>query len=193
MKRKAFWIVIFINLLLTLTDGLLTYIGTPDLRFESNPLISFFGLGWSSLILSNILWFAFFALCAYFTLVKYQSPRFNVNSFQEYISMLFYNRPDKFIWSWYRLPKNWKPYLSAGGFAFMLTLPITRLIAILEWTFRLTHSPLDSLVSSLSMQLPFYRLDLLVAVMVVLFSFSFWMVKEYNRNKKELKRQVSFE
>ena len=40
-----FWIFIIINFLLMISDGILTYIGTPDLTLEGNPLVSVLEFG----------------------------------------------------------------------------------------------------------------------------------------------------
>ncbi len=49
MKKLKFWILITIYVLLMLADGLLTFINTPDLSMEANPLVANLGLGWVAL------------------------------------------------------------------------------------------------------------------------------------------------
>ena len=193
MKRKLFWIAILINLALTLADGILTYIGTPNLRFEYNPLVYSFGFGWMSLLISNIIGFAFYILCAYYTLIKYKRPHFKVNSFNDYVSMLLYDKSGKKSIAWYQLPKNVKPYLSATAFAFMVALPIARLITVSEWCIHLTNRRLDAIYSAWRIHLPFNRLDLLVAFVTVIFSLIYWLFKEYCENKKFMETHLGYE
>ena len=41
------------NLLIHLMDGLVTYVNTPDLEREWNPLIRVLGFGWEALFIAN--------------------------------------------------------------------------------------------------------------------------------------------
>ncbi len=58
VKKATFWILIALYLLLAFADGALTYINTPDLAMEGNPLVANLGLGWSALAIANIAVFA---------------------------------------------------------------------------------------------------------------------------------------
>ena len=53
------------NLLIHLADGLVTYVNTPGLEREANPLVSRLGLGWGALFAANLLGFGFIVLCAW--------------------------------------------------------------------------------------------------------------------------------
>ena len=50
------------NLLIHLADGLVTYVNTPDLKREANPLVSRLGLGWGALFGANLIGFVFIVL-----------------------------------------------------------------------------------------------------------------------------------
>ncbi|MBQ5885802.1 MAG: hypothetical protein IIW79_05270 [Clostridia bacterium] len=57
MRKIKFWILIVVLVLLAFADGLLTFINTPDLSMEGNPLVASLGLGWEALAIANILVF----------------------------------------------------------------------------------------------------------------------------------------
>ena len=66
-KKTIFWFLVIINIILSITDIVITYIGSPDLSREGNLLVYTFGLGWSSLINITIP----FDLLFYFSLKVY--------------------------------------------------------------------------------------------------------------------------
>jgi len=117
--KTKFYLCAAITLLLILADGALTYIGTPDLSMEGNPLVSVLGLGWKALFIANSIGFALYVSGVYYAFVRYKSPVIQCNGLKQYSSMLFFNRPDKFIWNFYRMPKNWAPTFAVCGYALM--------------------------------------------------------------------------
>ena len=73
MKKARFWILIAIYLLLAFADGALTYINTPDLSLEGNPLVAKLGLGWGALAIANVAVFALFFTASYYSFFKYKT------------------------------------------------------------------------------------------------------------------------
>lgn len=185
-----------ITLLLALLDGVLTYINTPDLKYEANPLVTVFGLGWGALFLANLIFYALYVCLAYFLFFKYESPVLQVNNVREYVSQLYYSRPDKFVWFFYKWPKNWKPLVAVGAFAYIFVSPIARSILVFEWLM-ITFSIQSKLYSRLCSMLPFQRFDVALAAILISFLFVFWLNREYQINQKmwetKLKSQLSME
>jgi hypothetical protein len=69
----------------------LTFLGTPDLSDEGNPISAIFDLGWFALVIANIIAIIVFSLFAHVAFDKYKTPCFTVKNFFEFYLMLFYN------------------------------------------------------------------------------------------------------
>lgn len=50
-RKKAFFLLVGLVLFTRLADAVTTYIGSPDLRYELNPVVSVFHSGWLGLFL----------------------------------------------------------------------------------------------------------------------------------------------
>lgn len=125
-----------ITIIIALLDLIFTCIGTkPDLSNEANPIISLFGGGLTHLIIINIIIIPIFIVLYYYSLIKYQPKFVDCENFKQYISMLFYGRPDKFIWSLYKWPKTkeGKRFILALGGILAISVNIARLRPVLEW------------------------------------------------------------
>lgn len=176
MKYK-FGVFAAFYFLTMMLDFLMTFFATPDLVIEGNPLVSIFGFGWISLIIANIIVYAFYLFIVYYSFVKYQ----HVTNFGEshlcYISNLLFDRPDRFRWVFYRTPKNWAPVFAAIGYGLAYALPISRIFVIAEWSMLLTGTFLNVLFSVLQ-AVPFGRLDILAALCIAIFLLFHWFFRE---------------
>ena len=54
------------NLLIHLMDGLVTYVNTPDLKREWNPLVRIWGFGWEALFIANFIGFILIVLATWY-------------------------------------------------------------------------------------------------------------------------------
>ncbi len=179
MKKVKFWISIILYLSLALTDCLLTYINTPDLSFEANPLVTKFGLGWGTLATVNIIVFILLFAISYYSFFKYKTVYTKETKFTAYCSQIINDRPDKF-WS-FALPKHMAPILACAGYASLYALIIGRAIIVFEWlciTFNATWSSGYFYFRNTYLG---GRFDLIVSmVFVVLFMF-YWLYKEFKK------------
>ena len=188
-RRQTFvkkWLIAFaVHAALVLADGALTYYNTPDLANEGNPLVSRLNLGWGALITINLLLLvAMFFLCR-FVFEKYQTIVADVPNVRSYISQLWFNRPDKFAWTFYKLPKNWKPVLANSGYAIYFAFCAGRLICVLEWVGVSIGLDMSGYYSFRD-KLLFGRLDILVACVVGIAFLFIWYYVEYRNNQKLL-------
>ncbi|MCL2189066.1 MAG: hypothetical protein FWC16_09130 [Defluviitaleaceae bacterium] len=82
MQRCKFWGITIIMFALSLADIVLTYIGTPDLRNEGNPVIVLihenWGLGWHYIIFINIIIFFVLTTMAYYRFIKINFIRYPI-------------------------------------------------------------------------------------------------------------------
>ena len=115
-------------------DAGLTYLATPDLFWEGNPLVRIFGLGWTALIVVNIVVFIPYSFLMYVAIFKYERVHIPCTSFREYTSMLFFGRPNvKNPFLALRTPNNFSAYAAALCFAIMMSMVIMRSVLIMEW------------------------------------------------------------
>ena len=131
MKKIVFWTLMATYTMLVLADGVLTWLNTPDLLMEGNPLVAQFGLGWGALALANIVVLALVFGAGYYSFFVYQ-PRFNdETTFTRYISQLLFDRPDRF-WTGL-IPKHGKPYVAMLGEALLYACIVGRVVIVAEW------------------------------------------------------------
>ncbi|MCL2757019.1 MAG: hypothetical protein FWD43_02930, partial [Coriobacteriia bacterium] len=169
-----------------LADGAFTYIGTPDLSMEANPLVAYFGFGWGALFIANVIGISFQIVFAYYAFIGYKSPLLPYKGFKEFFSMLYYKRPDKFKWSFYKFPKNWKPVLAMSGYALAIAPLIARAVVVFQWVLVLTDAPMLVAYNSFRSLFPFTRFDVFLACIVVIALLIVWQYREYRINKKRI-------
>jgi len=119
--------------------------GTPDLRFEGNPLVIAFGLGWPALTVKNIAALIIFVLLAYYYSVKYERKFVPCKNIKEFCSMLLYERPDKFYWIFYKSANNRKAFWALVAYAFIFPALTLRIVAVSEWLLVLQRNSWQSL------------------------------------------------
>ena len=180
--KKKFYLLLAVYLLFALLDGLLTILYSENLKYEANPLVTELALGWGALFTANVCAFAGLYFLTRYTFLKYETIKAPVKNRREYLSQIFFNRPDKFIWSFYRMPKNWKPFIAMSGYAAIYALIAGRIIIVFQWlTFR---CPIES-YNRLRASMPFARLNVVVAVIVTVACMVIWFENEYKRSKAE--------
>ena len=186
--KRNFALLIGLQIGLAITDGIMTYIGTPDLAMEGNPLVANLGLGWGALFTANVVVISLMGLAIYYANVKYKRPVIAGKTFVEYFTILFYNRPGKFIWLLYKWPKNWRPCIAVAGYLFGIVMPVARSILIFEWVLYLTDSPFRVYYRKFKSAVPFNRVDVLVGVILYFCLFIYWLRREYRINQSTVWR-----
>lgn len=87
---------------------------------EMNPLVSWFGMGWNALVISNIA-LVLLILVAYYYHCFHFNPKKRVtdspSNYREYVSLLYFGVKNQFYQSLYRIPKYGKPYFAHMGYA----------------------------------------------------------------------------
>ena len=193
-----FWILTVLTLVIAIADVSLTFIGTPDLSRESNPLIYTIGLGWGALIATNVIVTSLFIGLYYYSFVLFKPALIQCNGFKEFYSIINFNQPDKFIWTLYKIPKNKIAYsylLACGGFLTAI-VSILRIRAVLEWIGILTNSELAylyfKLIENISFVTPIGRFDMILFLLFpTIFACFYWYYNQYKINKIALKNQNS--
>ncbi len=184
-----------LTIIASVLDNLFTYIGSPDLSLETNPIVYSLGYGWGVLIAVNVIIISIFIYLYYYSFVRFRPCVVECSNFKEYRSMLYFNRPDKFIWTLYKFPKNKRVYsytLACTGYVATIILPIMRLKYVSEWIIFLTSDELwrsyCDLIKNFSFNTVLGRIDSIFIVFFgAVFLCLFWFYKQYKINKKELK------
>ena len=183
MKKLKFWGLIIILVLLVFADGLLTFINTPDLSMEGNPLVAKLGLGWVALAIANICVLALMFVTAYYSYFKYKTIYTNETKFTEYCSQVVYDRPDMF-WKGF-IPKHITPYVAALGFSGLYALIIARTILVFEWLCITFNATWANAYFAFRNTYCFGRLDIVVAVITAIIGVFYFFYKEF---KKQLNK-----
>lgn len=182
-----------LTLLIGFFDLFLTYLGTPDLSNEANPLAKA-GLGWVGLIVGNIVFSAACIALYFYSFFIFKAELIPCNGFKEYISMLYYDRPDKFRWIFgigHKSQKRVKKYALACVGYLAFAVEIARCRAIFEWICVLYFKDLAYRMFSYFENISFLsvlgRFDMLLFVLIiVLLVYVYWFYKQYRINKKAL-------
>jgi len=191
-NKLKFYVFNIICLVTTIGDLLITYVGSPDLLLEANILVTVFGLGWTALIIANIFAYTLALVLLYYAFIKYKRTILECNSFTQYLSMLYFNRPDKAKWLWYKYPKGKMFILLAPvGFALAYMYPVLRLIAISGWVLHLASIEF-CIFCSLGMPHFYFKhievvFFLIIGLIIMIFLLLYWYVREYKINKVGLK------
>lgn len=187
MKKAKFWILITVLLILQLADMSLTYLNTPDLSMEGNPLVAKFGLGWEALIIANVLSFTLAFLVSYYSYFKYKTIYTNQTKFTSYFSQIIYDRPDMF---WKGLfPKHITPYIAGFGFSGLYAFIAARAVLVFEWIYiTFNENWWENTYFILTNRHFFGRFDIVVSTIVTIVAFLWWCYKEF---KKQLKSKVT--
>lgn len=164
VKKKAI-IIIALFLLLTVADMSVTYLGTPTLIMEANPVVSHLGAGWGGLIVSNLITLVIYAVLVWYSYVIYILPPSSATSWKEYL----------------KETDQYKPvgsFFAMVGYALGWSMIISRLIPVGEWLILLSPLSVDW-YWSLRGAIPFGRLDLWLAIILTIVFCVLWNHRNY--------------
>ena len=104
---------------------------TPDLRKESNIVVSQMGGGWAAVMVvqAAVLVLICFLLHYYFFAFRPVRPMEKDLSIKEYVSFFHFYNPSHFAAIFFRLPKNWNGFLSMSGYVGTATLLVASILA----------------------------------------------------------------
>lgn len=102
--------------------------------YETNPISSILGMGWTALVAVNVIVIAFVLYGYYYYTYKYQIKYYSnpPKQLTAYVSDIYYGVPDKFYQILFRVPKNRKVAISHFGYIAIRLLIISSFIATLH-------------------------------------------------------------
>ncbi len=178
-------------LLTTILDLVFTYIATPNLLLEGNPLSNQPNFGWTGLIAINVITFAGYVLMARYAFLKYESPITNETDMKRYLALINYGDADKYVPMMWKLPKNWGPQTACMCWSVVCVLPFCRMIIVFEWFLLIMRirNPLTELFFTVVACFPMGRIDIFLAVIGAWILSFVWIKKEFKKNLREIEKR----
>jgi phosphotransferase system glucose/maltose/N-acetylglucosamine-specific IIC component len=101
---------------------------------ETNPLTRFLGVGWSGLIITNVIIVGLIIFAFYYYTFKYATKKTESIPIKltDYISELYFNEKGRFYQVFYRTPKNKKVLLAHSGYVLVRVLIIGSFLATIH-------------------------------------------------------------
>jgi hypothetical protein len=102
---------------------------------ETNPLYRLFGIGWTGLIIANIIIVGLVIFAFYNFYFRYKRPT-NLNKepkdYIELASLQYFNSPDKFYQIFYKIPKNKTVLFAHFGYVLTIVFIIASFLATIH-------------------------------------------------------------
>lgn len=164
------------NLLIHLMDGLVTFVNTPDLEMEGNPLVSRLGFGWGALFTANLIGFIVIVLSAW-CFCRYEHVKIPSKNTFDYLMKLLYGENYKPVWFWYKFSRNYRAVLAWSSYAIYWGETAGAPVFVIGWLLRMLHIR------------PFWWRDYWIAggigLAVILWSMYRWMREGYRLSRAE--------
>ncbi len=175
-------------LLTIILDLLFTYIATPNLLLEGNPLYNSFNMGWAGLIVINAITFVGYILMAWYAFIKYKPPKTNETDLKRYMALINYGDADKYVPMMWKLPKNWGPQTACLCWSVVCVLPFCRMIIVFEWFLMILgiRNIYTEIFFSIVAVFPLGRIDIFLAIIGAWILSFVWIKKEFKANLREI-------
>lgn len=187
-NKQGFIFSICSYFLVTALDLYFTYIATPNLELEGNPLYNVLFFGWPGLITINVITFIIFSLIAYYGFIAYKRPITNETDIRRYLSFISYGTPDKYSVMMWRLPKYWAPQFACLCWSVSVILPFSRLSIVILWFLLILKIDAPVFFEIVAM-IPFGRIDFLIALLGAWILSFIWVAKEFKLNCKNIENR----
>jgi len=118
-KNKLEFFLLTLFLVITRCwDITATYIVTPNLEKETNPIVSIFGQGWITIIIIQIIVVSLIIILNYYSLfkTKISYPSQNGYSFREFITYYYFGEKQNLTKILYKFPKYKSTLIKALGY-----------------------------------------------------------------------------
>ena len=102
------------------------------IKDERNPLTYFVGVGWTGLIIANVLVVGVIIALLYYFYFRYKrpvNPKYKARNYRELASLHYFNRPDRFYQLFYKMPKNKEVIFAHFGYITTIVCIIGSFIA----------------------------------------------------------------
>ena len=187
-NKLKFWLCCIAYLVTIILDLLFTYIATPNLLLEGNPLFNMMDFGWSGLIILNVVTFIGYILMAWYAFIKYKRPITDETDMKRYLAKINYGDADSYVPMMWKLPKNWAPQTACLCWSIVCVLPFCRMIIVLEWFLMIIgfRNIVTETFFTIVTLFPMGRIDIVLAVIGAWILSFVWIKKEFKANLEEI-------
>ena len=187
-NKLKFWLCCIAYLVTIILDLLFTYIATPNLLLEGNPLFNIMDFGWSGLIILNVVTFIGYILMAWYAFIKYKRPITDETDMKRYLAKINYGDADSYVPMMWKLPKNWAPQTACLCWSIVCVLPFCRMIIVLEWFLMIIgfRNIVTETFFTIVTLFPMGRIDIVLAVIGAWILSFVWIKKEFKANLEEI-------
>ena len=191
-SRKSKWItyvcIVFLYLILTSLDNYTTYLVTPDLKWEVNPIVTLFGGGWAPLIIEGVIALVTVAAIAYLPIIYYKRESVECTGFKEFYSKEFGKKQKRKL---YKLVPAFVLATAAGIISRIYVITTAMLVMnghkpCLFCALNIKHTICNCIVFNLGSRqviLPIVMITIVVVLSIA--ALLVWLIREYRKNKNE--------
>lgn len=172
----------------TFLDLYFTYIATPNLELEGNPLYNVLFFGWQGLITINVITFLFYCLIAYYGFIAYKRPVTTEIDLKKYLSYISFGDANKYVSMMWKIPKYWGPQIACLCWSVAVILPFARLFIVAMWFFMILDIDAKIFFTIVG-AIPMGRIDFLVAIPGAWILSFVWIAKEFKLNLKDIEKR----
>ena len=139
-KKSEFLLLAFLLVSTRCWDIITTYMVTPDLKTETNPLVSILGRGWVSVIISQIILVSIIIILNHQSLFKIKSshPSQRGYSYKEFIRHYYFGKKESMIKMIYKLPQDKRTLIKLLGYVLPRALIVISIFISASSTFLIT-------------------------------------------------------
>lgn len=177
--------------IVTILDLLFTYIATPNLLLEGNPLHQITNFGWTGLLIINLVTLVGYIAMSRYAFIKYKAPVTNETDMKRYLAYINYGDADKYVPMMWKLPKNWAPQTACLCWSVVCILPFCRMIIVLEWFLMILgiRNIVTETFFSVVAIFPLGRIDVFLAIIGAWILSFVWIQKEFKKNLLEIEKR----
>lgn len=136
-KKLEFFLLTFLIVITRCWDLIATSVVTPDLERETNPLVSIFGQGWTTLIIFQIILVSIIIVLNYYSLFRIKScyPSQKGYSYKEFITYYYFGKRRNLIEMIYKFPQDKSTLIKLLGYVVPRALIVVSIFISASSTF----------------------------------------------------------
>ena len=141
-NKLEFFLLTLLLIITRFWDVITTYMVTPDLERETNPLVSIFGRGWVAVIIFQVILVSIIIILSYLSLFKIKSsyPSQKGYSYKEFIRYYYFGKKENLIKMIYKFPKDKVTLMKLLGYVLPRALIVVSIFISTSSTFLIISS-----------------------------------------------------
>ena len=153
---------------------------------EQNPLYRFFGVGWTGLIISNMIVIGFIIYAFYYYSFRYIKAKVKTKQTKltDFVSELYFNEKGRFLEVFYKTPANKKTLIAHTGYVLIRVVIFASFLAALHNLCQFYNIPAYNAFREIVGR-PLYVTYGLILLSFTYFTYHLWN-KEYEQTIKDV-------